>query len=160
MQTQSAIRAPDDARIVLGLEPARAKMRPARRQPGETALELDAPLAIARHENRQIGKAPRRTAGFPATNTIFQLQYAVDDDVEVLILSPTGRTNDQADERAVNAESRQQRLAVPLAIRVRHRRENRRRPIVQNVGVLQPEAARSEEHTSELQSRFGISYAV
>ncbi len=66
MQAQAEIGAADDARVVLGLEPARAQLDAPRRQAGEPPLELGAPRAVAGHQNHEIGKPPRAAAPLPS----------------------------------------------------------------------------------------------
>ena len=129
------IGAADDARIVLGLEPARAQLDAPRRQPGEAPLELGAARAVARHENHEIREAAARRGGLPAANALLEPRHRVDDDVEVFVLGPARRAHDEADAPAVDAEAREQRLTEPFALDALHRHERGRRPIVEHVRV-------------------------
>src|ERR1700680_2616519 len=97
MQTQPEIRAADDKRIVFGLEPSRAQMDAARGQAREPAFEFGSPGAVAGDQDHEIRKAPRPARRFPAANAIFEPEHGVDDDVEVFVLGPARRTDEEAD---------------------------------------------------------------
>src|SRR2546423_9287799 len=89
MQAQPEVRATDDARIVLGLEPARAQLDAACWQASKTALELGAARTVAGDEDDQIRKTPRRRCSFPAANAVLETWHGVDNQVEVIVLRPT-----------------------------------------------------------------------
>src|SRR6185295_14433658 len=141
MQAQPEIRAADDAWIILGLEPARAQVHAPRRQTGEPPLELRPPRAVSGDEDDDVRKPARWSRRLPSANPILEPQHGVDDDVEVFVLGPARRADEKPDQRAVDAETREQGLAVALAVGARHRREDRRRAIVEHGRVLQPEPA-------------------
>src|ERR1035437_172345 len=144
MQTEAEISAADDARVVFGLQPARAQVDAPRRQPGEAALELGATRAVARHEDHEIREAASRPHRLPAANVLLEPRHGIDDDVEILILGPARRTHDEADEAAADTEAREERLTVSFAIRALERREDRRRPVVEDARLPHAEAAFEE----------------
>ena len=88
MEAQPEIRAADDARVVFGLEPSRAQLHAPRRQPGEPALELDAPGAVAGHEDDEMRKAAGARARLPSANALLEKPDGFDHDVEVFVLGP------------------------------------------------------------------------
>src|SRR5436305_6516360 len=104
METQSQVGAADHARVVLWFEPARAQMNAPGGQAREPALEFRAPAAVTGHEDHQVGESPRRAAGFPSSNAIFQPAHGIDDDVEVFVFRPTRRTDDDADDGRMDTE--------------------------------------------------------
>src|SRR5580765_4653301 len=112
MQAEPEVGAADHVGIVLGLEPPGAQVYPARRESCKPAHELDAPGAVAGNENRQVGEPAARTGGLPTTDTILQPKHGIDHDIEVLVLCPAGRAYDESDRAGMNAQPRQQRLAV------------------------------------------------
>ena len=156
MQTQPEVGAPDHARIILGLEPARAQLNPTRRQTGKSPLELGAPLAVAGHEDNEIRKAPAAARGFPAADAMLEPDDGIDDHVEIFVFGPAGRTHDEADGLGMNAEARKQRLPMPLAIDPLDWHERRRRPIVEHmrVGHAEPAFEKRGEPARHAQVRF------
>ena len=66
MQAQPEVRAADDARVIFGLEPARAQLDAPRRQAGEAPLELGAPRAVAGDEDHQISGNRRPLPPLPS----------------------------------------------------------------------------------------------
>ena len=156
MQTQTEIGAADDARIVFRLEETRAQLNPPRRQTGEAALELGATGAVAGHQDHQLGKPARAAARFPSANALFQPHHRFDDDVEILVLGPARRADDEPDRVRADAEPREERLAEALTVAAIDRRERRRGTIVQHVGLLHAEAAFEERREAPRHADVGV----
>src|SRR5215470_18016733 len=98
METETEVGAADHPWIILGLEPPGPQVHAAGRQSGKSALELHAPGAVARDEDRQVGESAARTGRcLPTAHAILQPQHRVDHHVEVLVLGPAGWTHHEAD---------------------------------------------------------------
>src|SRR5436190_24064384 len=96
MQAQPEVGAADDLRIVLGLQPSRTQLNPPRRQAGEPALERAAPRAVPRHEDHQIGESASVPRPLPSADALFEPRYGLDHEIEVLVLGPARRADDEA----------------------------------------------------------------
>src|SRR4029077_7608907 len=131
METQAQICAPDDPRILFGLQPPRAKLYAACRQPGDSALELPPAGAIAGDENHQVGKSPTRGRRLPAANPIFEPPDRFDHHIEILVFGPARRKNDESVHTKADAKTPEQPLAKLLALHPIERHEDCRWPVVQ-----------------------------
>ena len=133
MKAEAEVGAADDPRVVLGLEPARAKLDPARRQAGEPAFELGAPGAIARDEHDEIREPPlvspasqsrmRSSRWRAASMTRSKSSSAV---------QPVGQTMNPSVAVLRMPRRDEERLAYLFAFEPLDRREGRRRPVVEH----------------------------
>src|SRR5436190_6522285 len=168
MQAEAEVRAADDARVVLGLEPPGAQLHAPRRQARKSPLELGAAAAVAGDENHEVGKAPRRLPCFPSTDALFEVPDGVDHQIEILIRGPARGTHNEANRRRVaDIEPHEQRLPDSLALRAIDWRERGRRPIVEDayrvrgfVGQVEPFGEKPLEPARDTEMRIGGAAAV
>src|SRR5262245_14360237 len=132
MEAQSQIRAADDARIVLGLEPSCTQLDASRGQTGKAPLEFGAARAVAGDQHDQVRKAAPGRCGFPSANALFEPRNSVDDEIEILVFGPARRTHDETDDAGMHAEPGEERLAEPLALGSLDRHESRGGTIVKH----------------------------
>src|SRR5262249_51421897 len=95
VQAEPEVGASDHARSLFGVEPARPRVRAPRGKPCKSALERGAGSALPGDKDDERGNPPVRTRGFPSADAIFKTQHRVDDDVEVFVFGPAGRTDDE-----------------------------------------------------------------
>src|SRR6185436_6900665 len=144
MEAKSEVGAPDDPRILFRLEPPRAKLHAARRQPGESTLELHTTGAVAGDENHQVGKPTTRGRRLPPANPIFEPPDGFDHNIEVLVFGPARRTDDESVHAKADTEAPEQSLAKLLALHPIERHEDCRRPVVQHLHLLHAESILDE----------------
>ena len=89
MEAETDVCAPDDGRILIGLEPTGSQVHTSRAEARKAPGKLRAPGAVASHQNDDRGKAPASTTRLPHADLLLQILHRVDDDVEVLVLGPT-----------------------------------------------------------------------
>src|SRR6185503_13236870 len=97
MQAQAEVGGADDQRVIIGLEKPGAELNATRRQSGEAALELGPARAVAGDEDHQLRESPRAAARFPSANALLEVRDSFDDEIEILVLGPARRTDDEAD---------------------------------------------------------------
>src|SRR6266545_1674681 len=159
MEAQPQVRAADDPRIVLGLEPSGAQLHAAGWQPGEAAFELGTAGPIAGDQHHQIWKAPPRRCRLPPADALLESRDGIDDQIEILVFGPTRRAHDKADNTGMHAESREQRLTEPFALRPLDGRERRSGTVVQHTRVLHAEPAFQESREAARDREVGVSTA-
>src|SRR6476646_2273988 len=124
MQAQPKVRTANHPRIFFGLEPASPELHAPRRQPGEPAFELHAPRTVTGDQNDEVGKPPTGRCRFPPANPVLEPPDRIDDHVEVLVLSPARRTNDEPAHHEPHAETSEQSLTELLALHAIERNEH------------------------------------
>ena len=97
METQSQVRDADDTRVVLRLQPSRPELHTPSRQPGEPPLEFLAAPAVAGYQNYELDEPAAILTRLPAADAVLQIPDGLDHDIEVFVLGPARRTDDEAD---------------------------------------------------------------
>src|SRR5215475_5219306 len=156
MQTEPEVRAADDARIFLGLQPPRPELNAAGRQPGEPPFELHASRTVAGHQDDKVREAASRRRRLPPANAILEPSDGVNHHVEVLILSPARRTHDETAHAEPDSQTSKQSLTELLALHAIERHEDRRRAVVQHMHLADAEAIFDERGHASRHGEIGI----
>src|SRR5206468_2561094 len=92
----------------------------------------------------EVRKTSRGPRPFPSADTLFEPYDRLDRHVEVLLLRPARRTDDEPHDDTADSESCEQRLTEPLAFGALDRRKDRARPVVQHTRASNAEPALEE----------------
>src|SRR5262249_51633646 len=108
------------------------------------------------HENHEVGEPPSAPRGFPTADPFLETHDRFDHDIEIFIFRPTGRTDDEADVAAANAEPRKERLPKSLALGSVDWRERFRGSIVDHRRVrhAEPGLEKRRQAARDAQVRF------